>query len=274
MRTPLIAGNWKMYKTAPEAAAYASQFLPLVAELANVEIALCPPATDLKTLADALGGSQVALGAQDLFWKEEGAYTGMIAPRMLVDLCCRYAIVGHSERRGRFGKADPDLTLEAMAVFGDNDETVNRKVRAAVAAGLTPIMCCGEMLSERDAGQTEQVVRRQVELGTQGLHPEQVAGMVIAYEPVWAIGTNRICKPEDANAVISMIRRLVQGRFGEAAARQVRLQYGGSVKSANVRDQMLQPEIDGALVGGSSLDPAEFAAICRLAAEAARARAC
>jgi len=272
MRTPLVAGNWKMYKTASQAAAYAAAFKPLVAGLEGVEIALCPPAPDLKSLADALAGSRVQLGAQDLFWKEEGAYTGMISPRMLLDLCCQCAIVGHSERRGRFGQADPDFTPQTMALFGDNDDTVNRKVTAAVAAGLVPIMCCGEMLSERDAGQTEQIVGLQVERGTRGLSPAQVAAMVVAYEPVWAIGTGRICSPPDANAVIAVIRAALGRLFGAETSAQVRILYGGSVKSGNARDQMLQPQIDGFLVGGASLDPEEFAAICRISADTARAR--
>jgi len=271
MRTPLIAGNWKMYKTASESAAYAEQFKPKVAGLVGVDIALCPPATNLKSLADALAGSRIGLGAQDVFWKAEGAFTGMIAPRMLVDLCCQYVIVGHSERRGRFGVADVETPPETLSVFGDNDMTVNRKVLAALGAGLVPIMCCGEMLSEREAGQTELVVRTQVTRGLEGVSAEQAAGMVIAYEPVWAIGTGRVCNPDDANAVIGTIRAVVRGLFA-GAADSMRILYGGSVKSGNVREQMLQPEIDGALVGGASLDPEEFSRICHSAAEAAMAR--
>ena len=269
-RVPLIAGNWKMNKTIPEAVSLARELAPRVDGLEKVEVAMCPPATALGAVRDALVGTAVGLGAQDMFWTEQGAFTGMISPLMLRDVECKYVIVGHSERRGRFGKPDESLPAEATRVFGDTDASVNLKVKAALRHGLTPIMCVGETLSERDAGLTDEIVAAQVRAGLAGLAAEQVAGMIIAYEPVWAIGTGRACDATEANRVIGLIRRTVKGVFGAAAADGVRIQYGGSVTDANAHELLSQPEIDGALVGGASLDATRFSQIVQAASVIAR----
>lgn len=261
MRIPLIAGNWKMYKTQGEATKFAADFVGLIEDVNNVDVALCPPFTALAATAEALRGSAVALGAQDCFWLEEGAYTGQIAPRMLVDVGCKYAIIGHSERRGRFGKTPEDWTPDVCGMFADTDATVNRKAQAALAAGLTPTICMGETLAERDAGKTDAIVRGQAQGALSGMTAGQVAGLVIAYEPVWAIGTGRTCDSGEANRVIKVIRDVVRDAFGADAAGGIRIQYGGSVKPDNAAELMGMPEIDGALVGGASLKPADFAAI-------------
>jgi len=245
-RLPLIAGNWKMHKTTAEARALiaALRAVPLPD---RVEVAVCPPFTALAAAAAAVAGSALRLGAQDVFWETQGAFTGEISSPMLVDLGCRYVIVGHSERR---------------QFFGDTDETVSRKVHAAFAAGLVPIACVGERLEEREAEKTTQVVTRQVAAAAAGLSADQVAAAVIAYEPVWAIGTGRSASGEDAARVIGLIRSLLAERH-RAAAQQTRILYGGSVTAENIGQFMRHADIDGALVGGASLDAAKFAGIIR-----------
>ncbi|HUT73393.1 MAG TPA: triose-phosphate isomerase [Armatimonadota bacterium] len=260
MRVPLIAGNWKMHKTQQEAARFVAGLVPLIAEVAGVEVALCPPFTALGATVEALRGSAVAVGAQDCFWEETGAYTGQVAPHMLKDAGCKYVIIGHSELRGRFGKEPADWTSQVRALFGETDATVNRKALAALAAGLAPIICLGETLQERDRGETDDVVREQARRALAGMTAEQVAGLVIAYEPVWAIGTGRTCDPDEANRVLGLIRTAARAAFADAAA-TLRIQYGGSVKPDNAAELMRQPEIDGALVGGASLEPVDFSAI-------------
>lgn len=269
-RTPLIAGNWKMHKTVAEAVSFAHDLIPRVEGLNKVEVAICPPATALHAVGEALAGSNVALGAQDMFWADQGAFTGMISPVMLKEVGCKYVIIGHSERRGRFGKADESLTAETARVFGDTDASVNLKVKAALAHDLVPIVCVGEMLDERDAGETDAVVERQIKAGLEGVSPQQVAGMVIAYEPVWAIGTGRACDAEEANRVIGVIRRVVEETFGEDTAKRVRIQYGGSVSEKNAHELLSQPEIDGGLVGGASLDVSRFTLIVQAASVIAK----
>lgn len=249
-RIPLIAANWKMHKTIAEAGAFVEAFRPAAAALAGVEIALCPPFTALATVAQGLAGTAIALGAQNMYKEEKGAFTGEVSPAMLKDLGVKYVILGHSERR---------------AVFGEDDGLIWEKVQAAYRHALTPILCVGETLAEREGGSTEAVVIRQVEAATRGLSPEQAASLVIAYEPVWAIGTGRNASAADANAVCAVIRGVLRQRFG-AAADRARIQYGGSVRPENVAEFQQQPEIDGALVGGASLDPAGFAALVRAAA--------
>jgi len=251
MRTPVIAANWKMHKNLAEARQFVAEFLPKVEALAGVEMVLCTPATALTTVAEALGGSKVGLGAQNMYKEAQGAFTGELSGPMLKDAGCGYVILGHSERR---------------SIFGESDELVGDKVRAALLHGLVPIVCIGETLQERESGQTDSVNRRQLLAALQGLSAEQVAGLIIAYEPVWAIGTGKNCDPGDAQATIAAVRSVVAGQFGPEAAARVRIQYGGSVKPANVADYMAQPDIDGALVGGASLEPASFAAICAGAA--------
>jgi triosephosphate isomerase len=268
-RIPLIAGNWKMHKTVAEAESLVRDLAPRVEGLEKVEVAVCPPATALHVVGQALAGSVVELGAQDVFWAEQGAFTGMISPVMLKEVGCKYAIVGHSERRGRFGKPDESLG-EAARVFGDTDASVNLKVKAALRHELVPIMCVGEMLAERDAGRTDAVVTRQVEMGLEGVSAEQAAGIVIAYEPVWAIGTGRACGAEEANRVIGLIRKTIRGKFGEEVGDRIRIQYGGSVTDKNAHELLSQPELDGALVGGASLEVCRFALIVQAASVIAK----
>ncbi|HLT58969.1 MAG TPA: triose-phosphate isomerase [Limnochordales bacterium] len=270
MRTPLIAANWKMHKTTAEAVQYGEQLLqqlkerrvtvvgePLgpaedgqAASLARgVQVVVCPPFTALAALGPVLRGTPVALGAQNMHWEAAGAFTGEIAPGMLLDLGCRFVIVGHSERRQ----------------MGETDEQVHRKVQAALAAGLVPIVCVGETIDQRRAGRAEAVVTRQVRAALAGVAAGDAAGIVIAYEPVWAIGTGEHATPQEANRVIALVRETVAELAGATAAAAVRILYGGSVKPDNVGPFIAQPEIDGALVGGASLDPYGFADIIQQA---------
>jgi triosephosphate isomerase len=226
-------------------------------------VVVCPPFTALLAAREAIAGAPLRLGGQNVFWRESGAYTGQVSPGMLRDVGCDCVIIGHSETRGRFGVPEPDMDAETLACFGESDATVNRKVKAALAAGLMPIVCCGELLAERRDGQTDSVVARQIERGLAGLSTGQVAGLVIAYEPVWAIGTGEVCAAEGANRVCGVIRATVRQGWGAETANAVRIQYGGSVKPENAAELLRQPEIDGALVGGASLKAEDFAAIVR-----------
>jgi len=264
MRTPLIAGNWKMNMTIADGVALVENLKSALQGVQGAEAAVCPPFVLLKPIADALAGGNIALGAQDMFWEAKGAYTGQISGPMLNDVCCKYVIIGHSERRGRFGAIPAGWSDELLQAFGDNDTVVNRKVHAAFTYGLIPIMCCGETLEERERGITDEVVAGQIRLGLQNLTAEQVASMVIAYEPVWAIGTGKVCDPSEGNRVIGIIRSVVREMFGNAAD-SVRIQYGGSATPENIAEIMAQPEIDGALVGGAALKPA-FAEMVKAAA--------
>jgi len=264
-RVPIVAGNWKMHKTIAEAKALVEGLRLEVAGVADVEIVVCPPYTALAAAREASEGSDIALGAQDVFWKEKGAYTSQVAPGMLVDAGCRYVIIGHSENRGRFGVPEPEMTEALLRWFGETDESVNKKTKAAFAAGLIPIVCVGETLDERRAGKTDDVIAGQVERGLADLTPEQVSGMVIAYEPVWAIGTGETCDTPEANRVCGMIRGVVARLFGAGAAEALRIQYGGSVKPGNARELFSQSDIDGGLVGGAALDAEGFAQIIKAA---------
>lgn len=243
MRTPIIAGNWKMHKNIQETVSFIKELSPLVKADSDVEIVICAPFTALYPAGQALAGSKIGLGGQDVFWEKQGAFTGEISPAMLVDAGCKYVIIGHSERR---------------QYFGEVEETVNRKVKAALAVGLIPIVCVGETLEEREAGETELVIARQIDGGLAGLSIEQIDKIVIAYEPVWAIGTGRTASAEDANSVCDYIRRRLANHFGMDIAQKVRIQYGGSVKPENIAELMAQSDIDGALVGGASLDAVSF----------------
>lgn len=252
MRKPFVAGNWKMNKTGEEARALLVEMLPGLQELSSIDRAVCPPFPYLMAVANMLAGSGVGLGAQNMYWEESGAFTGEVAPKMVAEFC-QYVILGHSERR---------------QYFGETDETVNRKVKAAYAAGLTPIVCVGESLAENEAGQTAEVVERQVREGLKGLTVEQAASLVVAYEPVWAIGTGRAATAEGANAVLANhIRPVLREMFGEEVSQAVRIQYGGSVNAKNAAEFFSQPDIDGALVGGASLKSADFIAIATAAAQ-------
>ncbi len=248
MRRPVIAGNWKMFKTISETRAFFSSFLPLVSGVSHCEIVVAPPFVSLAAASAAAAGSRVAISAQDVYWKKEGAFTGEVSIPMLLDVGCTHTIIGHSERR---------------QFFGETDETVNEKARAAIAGGLQPIVCVGETLAERDAGKAAEVVRRQVRQGLAQLTESDLSPMIVAYEPVWAIGTGRTATPETAAEMHGEIRRTIGEIWGAKAAAAMRILYGGSVKPDNIQELMRREDIDGALVGGASLDPASFAAIVK-----------
>lgn len=262
MRLPIIAGNWKMHKTIPESVEFAESLIGEVSAVENAEIVICPPYTALYKLFRRLKGSNIGLGAQDMFWKAQGAYTSRVSAAMLLDAGCSYTIIGHSETRGRFGTSE-DLTEAQQAFFAESDDTVNAKLHASLGARLKPIVCVGETISERTAGQTDDVIGTQLQKGLAGISPEQAAALVVAYEPVWAIGTGEVCDSTEANRVCSMIRSVVASLFGNAASESVRVQYGGSVKPDNARELLAQLHIDGALVGGASLKVSDFVAIVR-----------
>jgi triosephosphate isomerase len=251
MRKSIVAANWKMNTTPETAIELARETCAQLLPFGGVERVLCPPFVALAVVRPLLAGTGIGLGAQNLHWEKAGAYTGEISAAMLAGLCA-YVIVGHSERR---------------QYFGETDETVNKKVRAALGAGLTPIVCVGENLAENEAGQTAEVVARQTRAAYAGLTAEEAQRTVVAYEPVWAIGTGKAATAAGANAVIGLhIRGALSDLFSSAAADAIRVQYGGSVNAANAAEFMAQPDIDGALVGGASLKPAEFAAIVKAAA--------
>jgi triosephosphate isomerase len=243
MRTPIIAGNWKMYKTVAEGRELVEGLLAGMGQATDREVVVCPPYTALYPIGALLAGTPIALGAQEVFHEAQGAYTGAVAPQMLRDVGCRYVIVGHSERR---------------QYFGDTDESVNRKLRAALANGLRPIMCVGESKPQRDSGQAEAIVTAQVRAGLAQVTAEQLADLVLAYEPIWAIGTGDTATAADAQAMHAAIRATLAELYGDAGAQGVRIQYGGSVKPDNVDELMAQPDIDGALVGGASLKADSF----------------
>ena len=245
MRRPILAANWKMYKTAGEALEFLDRFLPRVAGLSEVDVVIAPPFTCLDRVARRLAGTSAMLAAQNVHPQAEGAFTGEISARMLAELGCRYGIVGHSERR---------------ALFGESDDLVARKAGALFAAGIRPIVCVGETLEQRESGRTFEVLAQQLGGSLAELPPGRAEDLVLAYEPVWAIGTGRTATPEIAQQAHAFLRARLAERFGPAAGR-IRIQYGGSVKPENVYALMAQPDIDGALVGGASLDPEAFARI-------------
>jgi triosephosphate isomerase (TIM) len=245
-RKKVMAANWKMYKNPDQTRAYFLEFLPLVAGHTRDEIVVCPPYIDLCSAIAATKDSGIAIGAQDLYWEKEGAYTGEICPAMLQDIGCTHAIIGHSERR---------------QYFGETDDMVNFKLKAALEAGLTPIVCVGEVLEEREANLTEDVLRRQCLRAFHAISGKKAAKLVVAYEPVWAIGTGKTATPQLAAAAHLLIRGEAAKAFGEEFSHSLRILYGGSVKPENVKALMAEEEIDGALVGGASLDPKSFAAI-------------
>jgi triosephosphate isomerase len=263
-RRPFIAGNWKMNKTIGEGVALVDELKPLVADVDGVDIAVCPSFVALASISKAIEGSNITLGGQNTFWKESGAWTSQIAPSMLVDAGCKWVIVGHSETRGRFGTVDEDLG-KVLSYFGEQDVTVNMKAKAAFAAGLTPIIACGELLAEREAGKTDAVIIAQMQTGLAGFTKEQAMNMVIAYEPVWAIGTGQVCDSSEADRVCGVIRGVVKDMYGADVADAVRIQYGGSVNAANAAELLHKPNIDGALVGGASLKAPDFATIVKSA---------
>jgi len=250
-RLPLVAGNWKMNKTIEQTERLLSDLVNSSKSLRGVEILVCPPFTSLETAARVLKGTQIKLGAQNLHWETSGAYTGEVSPVMLAGIC-EYVIIGHSERR---------------AYFGETDQTVNLRVKAALAHDLTPIVCVGETLEQNEAGQTAEVVSRQVRMGLADVTTSSAKGLVVAYEPVWAIGTGKAATPDGASDVIEVvIRPALEYVFDEDFAQATRVLYGGSLKPGNSREFFDQPEIDGGLVGGASLNADDFTAIIRAAA--------
>ena len=245
-RRPIIAGNWKMNKTTAEARDLAARLAPLVAGAKDRDIVLAPTFASLQTVAEAIKGTNMALAAQNMHWEDKGAFTGEVSAEMLLDLGCKYVIIGHSERR---------------QYFGETDETVNKKVKQALKKGLLAILCVGETLAEREAGKLNEVISRQVTGGLKDISAGEMAKIVIAYEPVWAIGTGKTATPEQANEVHALIRQKVNALYSAEVAEGLRIQYGGSVTPENVSQLMAKPDIDGALVGGASLKPESFAAL-------------
>lgn len=247
-RKPFLAGNWKMYKTIPDAVKFAKEFKETVKDVKDRDILLCVPFTQIQPMVKELSGTNVWVGAQNMYYEKEGAFTGEISPEQLVDAGAKFVVLGHSERRH---------------IFGEKDELINKKVHAALAFGLSPILCVGELLEEREAGKTEAVVKTQTVEGFKNLSKEQALKVVIAYEPVWAIGTGKTATPEDADAVHAVIRKVLASIYDQQTAESVRIQYGGSVKPENVDTLMAKPNIDGALVGGASLKVDSFTRIVK-----------
>ena len=247
-RKKLMAANWKMYKTPDQSRDFFRDFLPLVANHGRDEIAVCPPFVDLRATIESSKDSNIFIGAQDMHWEKEGAFTGEISAGMLLAVGCTHVIIGHSERR---------------QYFGETDDTMNLKLKAALEAGLVPIVCVGEVLEERESGLTEDVLRRQCLRAFHAISGKKAAKLVVAYEPVWAIGTGKTATPQLASEAHSLIRSEAAKAFGDTLANNLRILYGGSVKPDNVKSLMEEEEIDGALVGGASLDPKSFAAIVK-----------
>lgn len=249
-RQPIIAGNWKMNMTATQARDMIAKLIPLVDGVEGREIVIAPPFTSIPAISAAAAGTGISISGQNMHWEDKGPFTGEISAEMLLDLGCKYVIIGHSERR---------------QYFGETDESVNKKVRQAVRKGLRPIVCVGETLSERESGRVDDVIKRQVSAAFDSVSGSEMNMVVIAYEPVWAIGTGKTASPEQANDVHSLIRGIVREAFGAEAADSIRIQYGGSVTLENISSLMSRPDIDGALVGGASLKPDSFAAIAKFA---------
>lgn len=261
MRKRLVVANWKMNFTSAQAAAAVEGFVRLV-DLkadADVDVVICPPFLSLPKVSELLRNTSIRVGAQTVFWMEYGAYTGQVSPTMLNEFRVAYALVGHSETRGRFGKLE--VPVSTLGYFAESDETVNLKVRALLFHAIHPILCVGETAEERDRGETEVVVRRQLTGGLAGLDVSEIGEFCIAYEPVWAIGTGNTCDAAEANRMAEMIRSLFADQFGTEAGESLRVLYGGSVRSSNSAELFSQPHIDGGLVGGASLDPQEFSRI-------------
>ena len=248
MRIPFIAGNWKMHKTEQEAVDLASDLRQRLKDTNGVTIVICPPFTCLPPVGKAIQGSKISLGGQNMHWEEKGAYTGEVSPTMLLTAGCKYVIIGHSERR---------------ALFSETDENVNLKTKSCLKFGLSPIICVGERLEQREANETKEVVEHQVEGAFKDLNSEDAGKTVVAYEPIWAIGTGKTATPDQANEVHRFIRELLSTKFGRECAENISILYGGSVKPENSGELLRMPEIDGALVGGASLDAQSFEMIVR-----------
>lgn len=242
MRKPIIAGNWKMHKTVAEAVAFIDAVKTEIVS-SDVEALVCAPFTLLPSLVEATKGTAIKVGAQNMHFEDKGAFTGEVSPDMLLDIGVTHVIIGHSERR---------------QYFAETDETVNKKTIKALQKGLTPIVCCGETLEQREAGETKALVKVQIEKAFAGISAADAPKVVIAYEPIWAIGTGKTASSQDANDVIAYIRQVLEGIYGDETSEEVRIQYGGSVKPSNVEEIMNESDIDGALVGGASLEPSDF----------------
>lgn len=245
-----MAGNWKMNNTAAEAAVLAKNLTRLLANIKGVDVVLCPPFTSLSTVGGIISGTNIGLGAQNMHWEKSGAFTGEVSAAMLRDLYCHYVILGHSERR---------------ALFGDTDEIVNRKVRAALAGNLHPIVCIGETIEQRKAGKTEDIIKKQFQTSLKGLDAANFSNLIIAYEPVWAIGTGLTATPQQAQDIHFFLRRLVREQTDEKTALSIHILYGGSVKPDNAAELFSRPDIDGGLIGGASLDSDSFVSIVKAA---------
>lgn len=247
-RKPIIAGNWKMNKTASEARDLATAIIPLVKDVKNRDVILAPPFTSLQAVAETIKKTGIALAGQNLYWEDKGAYTGEISAEMLLELGCKYVIIGHSERR---------------QYFGETDETVNKRLRQALNKGLLPIVCAGETLGERESGKANEVIEGQLTGALKDVATDEMERVVVAYEPVWAIGTGKTASPEQAQEIHQFIRANIKALYDDATAAALRIQYGGSVTPDNVSTLMAMPDIDGALVGGASLKPESFAALVK-----------
>lgn len=259
MRTKLVVGNWKMHFTQAEAAAVVETFLRHVEARTDVDVSICPPFLSLPKVRDLVRDSHVKVGAQNVFWLEQGAFTGQISAKMLYDFCVSYCIVGHSETRGRFGKLDvPESTIP---FFAETNETINLKLKALIYHSISPILCVGETLAEREGGETDAVIRGQISKALDGIDAAELYLFSIAYEPVWAIGTGKTCDAIEASRVCGMIRATLGELLDPEVAAEIRILYGGSVKSSNAAELFSQPDIDGGLVGGASMDPLEFSRI-------------
>jgi triosephosphate isomerase (TIM) len=245
MRKPIIAGNWKMHKTVTEAVAFVEELKPLVKD-SKCDVVVCPTFLSLPSVVEACKGTNIMVGAQNMHFENEGAFTGEVSPIMLKDLGVNFVIIGHSERR---------------QYFNESDKTVNDKLKAAFHHGLVPILCVGELLEEREANITEEVLATQIKLDLNGISVDQVKKMVIAYEPIWAIGTGKTATADDANETIGFIRKTIEKIYGNDVANSVRIQYGGSVKPSTIKEQMSKEHIDGGLIGGASLKAQDFSAI-------------
>jgi triosephosphate isomerase len=256
MRTNLVVGNWKMNNTIREAAAAVDTFIKTAQSKADVDVVICPSFIAIPRVRELLKNTHVKVGAQDVFWEEKGAFTGQVSPAMLFDAGVTFCIVGHSETRGRFGKMDTDPAT--LGYFCETEATINKKIHCLLYYSITPILCVGETADERSAGKTDEVISAQLEGALVGLDPYELYGLVVAYEPVWAIGTGNTCETAEAERVCASIRAWLTKRLGEEEASTIRILYGGSVKATNARELFKQANIDGGLVGGASLDPDEF----------------
>lgn len=259
MRTKLVAGNWKMNFTAKEASAVVESFVRLIDAKASVDIAICPPYLSIPRLRELLRDTHIKVGAQDVFWETSGAFTGKISAPMLAEFCVDYCIVGHSETRGRFGKLETDEST--LGFFCENEQTVSLKIKSLLYHAINPILCVGETAQERDSNRTDAVIQGQLRGGLSGIDAAELYFLSVAYEPVWAIGTGNVCDASEAGRVCGMIRSTLGEILDTDVANEIRILYGGSVKANNCDELFRQPNIDGGLVGGASLDPNEFSRI-------------